>query len=72
MPWNADPRLAGMKGIGHGGHMSGWPGPSSKEAELVYKNGSVIDMFMRVGDGSETVDSAIRLASEELKRVYET
>lgn len=72
MLWNSDPKMLGMKGAEHGGHMAGWPGPSTKEAGLVYENGSIIKMFMSVGNGTETVDGAIRVATGELKRVYET
>lgn len=72
MLWNSNTRMVGMKGAELDGHMAGWPGPSTTETELVYQNRSIVRMFMNVGSGDATIDSAIRDASEELKRVYET
>lgn len=72
MPWNTDKRLAGMKGLGDGGHMSGWPAPATKEASLVYRNSSIVNMFLNVAIGSQSVTEAVNTASHELRRVYET
>ena len=72
MPWNTTPELQGIGDTGETGHLPGWPGPSGKEAELAYQNGTIVRMFSRVADGTETIDSAVRLATRELKRVYET
>jgi len=72
MPWNAEARFAGLRASGPAGHLPGWPGPSNIEAGLAYDNRSIVKMFAAVADGSATTDEAVRIASEELKRVYET
>lgn len=72
MPWNATPELQGIGDTGETGHLPGWPGPAGKEADLAYQNGTIVRMFSNVSQGTETVDSAVRLAARELKRVYET
>ena len=72
MLWNSHDKMTGMKGAELGGHMAGWPGPSTKEAGLVYQNRSIIKMFMNVGNGTSTIEGAVNAASDELKRVYET
>jgi len=72
MPWNTDPKLAGMRGIHDGGHMPGWPGPSSIEAGLVFNNATLVKMFQSVGQGESTVTEAIATATHDLRRVYET
>lgn len=72
MPWNTDPKLAGLKGIHNGGHLPGWPGPASVEAGLVYENGTIVRMFQAIGEGTMTTDEAVATATTELQRVYET
>lgn len=72
MPWNTDPKLAGMRGIHDGGHLAGWPGPASLEADLVHKNATLVKMFGAVGYDNASIDWATRTAAEELRRVYET
>ena len=72
MPWNAVPALAAWRGTGTTGRLPGWPGPAGKEASLAYQNGTIVQMFGSVASGEETVDSAVRIATRALKRVYET
>lgn len=72
MMWNTNAELRGIGQAAENGHLPGWPGPSGKEAGLAYQNGTIVRMFANVASGAETIDSAIRLATRELRRVYET
>lgn len=72
MPWNTDPKLAGTRGIYDGGHLPGWPGPPSLEANLVYENTTIVRMFQAIGTREMSIDEAIVTATTELRRVYET
>lgn len=72
MPWNQNAQLRGLGTIYRGGHLPGWPGPASQESALVYENRSIVRMFKSVGAGTASIDEAVRTASRELARVYET
>ncbi len=72
MLWNSAPELQGIARAAENGHLPGWPGPAGKEAGLAYQNGTIVRMFSSVASSTETIDSAVRLATRELKRVYET
>lgn len=72
MPWNVDPKLSGMHGVHDGGHMPGWPGPSTIESGLVYSNATLVKMFQSVAQGGSTITEAISTATNDLRRVYET
>lgn len=72
MPWNTDERHAGLSPVGDSGHLAGWPGTNAEEAGIVYGNRSIVNMFASVSNRSLSVDEAVRTATEELRRVYET
>lgn len=72
MPWNQNDQLSELATIYRGGHLPGWPGPASQEAALVYENRSIVRMFKSVGDNAMSIDDAVRTATRELTRVYET
>lgn len=72
MPWNFDDKLKGLKGSEEGAHLAGWPGPPTIEGAFVYENGSIVRMFAGAAAGTESIDSLVRTAVEELVRVYET
>ncbi len=72
MPWNTDPHLSGMVGIGSNSHLSGWPGPPSAESAYVLRNGTIVSMFSEVAAKRIEIDPAVATACEALKRVYET
>ncbi|MFK8023989.1 MAG: ABC transporter substrate-binding protein [Ilumatobacter sp.] len=72
MPWNRDALLAGLRDDSSLRHHQGWPGPPSREAELVYRNRTLVKMFDAVGTGRFSVDRAAKIAAAEMARVYET
>lgn len=72
MPWRTDPRLEGLASGLAEGRMPGWPLPPSLEAALVYQNNSIVNMFNAVGSGDLTVSAAVSVATDQLRRVYET
>ena len=72
MPWNTNPRLTGLASNAAEGRAQGWPLPPSIEAGLVYQNASIVKMFSAVGSGEATIDEAISVTTDSLRRVYET
>lgn len=72
MPWHQDEQLIGHSRSAINGHMPGWPGPATLESGLVYRNGTVVEMFGAVGRGELSVDQAVSNATHSLRRVYET
>ena len=72
MPWNTVPALAPWRDNGFSGRLPGWPGQAGQEASLVFRNGSIVNMFASAARGDRTLDSTVRIATQELQRVYET
>jgi multiple sugar transport system substrate-binding protein len=69
MPWNLDPKLKLMKGVGKSGLLPGWPGPASRKSGEVFNKQVIVNMFGRVLAG-ESIDKSIETTEKELKAIY--
>jgi multiple sugar transport system substrate-binding protein len=70
MPFNVNPVFKPLKGLAHDGHMPGWPSKPSRASGEAYANQTLVNMFASVLLG-EDIETAISIAEEELKAVYE-
>ncbi|MEM6430933.1 MAG: hypothetical protein AAF708_16980, partial [Deinococcota bacterium] len=70
MPWNTDPKLAAFKGIAQNGAHSGYPAGPTLEANDIFVNFVVTDMFAKVTSGAASVDDAIADAIEAIEDIY--
>ncbi|MEM6528802.1 MAG: extracellular solute-binding protein [Chloroflexota bacterium] len=71
MPWNTDPKLAAFKGIARDGAHFGYPGPPTPEANEVFVNFVINDMFAMVASGAASIDDAVAQATEAVQDIYE-
>ena len=55
MPWNTDPKLAAFKDIAADGAHFGYPGPPTSQANEVFVNFTISDMFAQAASGAASV-----------------
>jgi multiple sugar transport system substrate-binding protein len=67
--WTSDPKLRPLVGFAKWAHLIGWPGPPTREAQLVSQLYIVPNMFARVVTGMKPQE-AMAWAEGEIRKVY--
>jgi multiple sugar transport system substrate-binding protein len=67
--WTSDPKLQPLVGFAKWAHLIGWPGPPTREAQLVSQLYIVPNMFAKVVTGTKPKE-AMAWAEEEIRKVY--
>ena len=68
--WSRDPKLQALIGFANWSALSGWPGPPTRGAPLVFNTYIIPNMFAKAVGGMPTKD-AIAWAEQEIKKAYE-
>lgn len=68
--WSRDPKLKALIGFANWSALSGWPGPPTRGAPLVFNAYIIPNMFAKAVGGMSTKD-AIAWAEQEIKKAYE-
>ncbi|HXH10737.1 MAG TPA: extracellular solute-binding protein [Alphaproteobacteria bacterium] len=67
--WTSDPKLLPLVGFAKWAHLIGWPGPPTREAQLVSQLYIIPNMFAKAVTGMKPKDAMV-WAEEELRKVY--
>ena len=67
--WTSDPKLRPLVGFAKWAHLIGWPGPPTREAQLVSQLYIIPNMFAKVVTGMHAKE-AMLWAEEEIRKVY--
>ncbi len=68
--WSGDPKLKALIGFANWSALSGWPGPPTRGAPLVFNSYILPNMCAKAVGGMPTKE-AVAWAEQEIKKVYE-
>ena len=68
--WNEDPVMLPYKVAGRLGQVPGYPGPTGLRPAETLSKYVIVNMFGRTAQGTMSAEESVKIAENDLKRIY--